>query len=293
MPQFSDENKIYRIPSVQHDQFYKFRRGNINSPDDQRNNSQTYGRYLVKTTYAMDDRERMEIKKMHSVTMSTTLPNLSSEQNTENFTEISKNRATIESDISITENKLNNTYSTISTKDTTFNAFTTQSSPITTTHKQEMTCDKYHNYTLKRDNGIFQYLPIDILKNVHSTLKSQPVSFEGKLHFLKMFEKSLMSEIESRLTATMSSNRKVRGADYHGHGYESHDDHSIGFPSIEGALLAISFLTFAVYLVRLVMLLFRNMSTPMTTTTAAAIFLGKRKRSIDFDDDTARILNII
>jgi len=51
----------------------------------------------------MDDRERMEIKKMHSVTMSTTLPNLSSEQNTENFTEISKNRATIESDISITE----------------------------------------------------------------------------------------------------------------------------------------------------------------------------------------------
>jgi len=40
-------------------------------------------------------------------------------------------------------------------------------------------------------------------------------------------------------------------------------------------------------------LLFRNMSTPMTTTTAAAIFLGKRKRSIDFDDDTARILNII
>lgn len=51
----------------------------------------------------------------------------------------------------------------------------------------------------------------------------------------------------------MSPNRKVRGADYHGHGYDSHDDHSIGFPSIEGALLAISFLTFAVYLVRLVM----------------------------------------
>lgn len=51
----------------------------------------------------------------------------------------------------------------------------------------------------------------------------------------------------------MSSNRKVRGADYHGHGYDGHDDHSIGFPSIEGALLAISFLTFAVYLVRLVM----------------------------------------
>lgn len=51
----------------------------------------------------MDDRERMESKKIHSVTMSTTLPNLSSEQNTEHFTEINKNRATIENDISISE----------------------------------------------------------------------------------------------------------------------------------------------------------------------------------------------
>lgn len=95
------------------------------------------------------------------------------------------------------QNKLSNRYSTISpTKDTTrFNTFTTQSSPVTTTHKQEETRDKYYNYTLKRDDGIFQYLPIDILKNVHRTLKSQPGSFEGKLHFLKMFEKTLMSEI--------------------------------------------------------------------------------------------------
>lgn len=92
---------LLRIPSVQHDQFYKFRRDDINSPDDQRNNNQTYGRYLVKATYAMDDK-RIEIKKIHSVTMSTTLPNLSSEQN---FTEIGKNRAAMESDISVTEVK--------------------------------------------------------------------------------------------------------------------------------------------------------------------------------------------
>lgn len=60
---------------------------------------------------------------------------------------------------------------------------------------------------------------------------------------------------ESRLAATiMTSSRKTRGADYHGHSYDDHDDHhSVGFPSIEGALMAISFLTFAVYLVRLVM----------------------------------------
>lgn len=46
----------------------------------------------------MDDK-RIEIKKIHSVTMST-LPNLSSERN---FTEINKNRAAMESDISVTE----------------------------------------------------------------------------------------------------------------------------------------------------------------------------------------------
>lgn len=59
------------------------------------------------------------------------------------------------------------------------------------------------------------------------------------------------SSTESRLTTTMAPSRKIRGVDYYGH--DDHDDHSVGFPSIEGALMAISFLTFAVYLVRLVM----------------------------------------
>lgn len=56
----------------------------------------------------------------------------------------------------------------------------------------------------------------------------------------------------------MSPRRKTRGTEYYGHGYDDHDEHSVGFPSIEGALMAISFLTFAVYLVRLVMV--RNIS---------------------------------
>lgn len=54
----------------------------------------------------------------------------------------------------------------------------------------------------------------------------------------------------------MAPSRKVRSVDYYGH--DDHDDHSVGFPSIEGTLMAISFLTFAVYLVRLVMV--RNIS---------------------------------
>lgn len=71
------------------------------------------------------------------------------------------------------------------------NTLTTQPSP----NKQETPPDKYDNDTSKQDDGIFQYLPIDVLKSVHRTLRSQPASVEGKLYFLKTFEKTLMSEI--------------------------------------------------------------------------------------------------
>lgn len=65
-------------------------------------------------------------------------------------------------------------------------------------HKQKTTetmRDEYYNDTLKQNDGIYQYLPIDVLKSVHDTLQSQPMSLEGKLHFLQIFEKTLMAEI--------------------------------------------------------------------------------------------------
>lgn len=64
---------------------------------------------------------------------------------------------------------------------------------LTTESSQSIKQDKQDNDT-KRD-GILQYLPIDVLKSVHRTLQSQPASIEGKLYFLKTFEKTLMSEI--------------------------------------------------------------------------------------------------
>ncbi|EZA47623.1 hypothetical protein DMN91_012221 [Ooceraea biroi] len=279
MPQFSDENKIYRISPTQ--QFVKLRPSdttNVYSADDQRNGSQTYHRVA---TYTRNEK-RKEIEKINYAPVSTT-PSTSffRDEIADGFVEIGKNR-TATNGIAI-EDKLNNR----STKNTS-DILATQSPSAT--HEQETLQDTYYNHTLKQDDTMFQYLPIDILKSVHRTLQSQPVSFEGKLHFLKMFEKTLMTEIESRLARTMTPDRKTRGADYYGH--DDHD-HSVGFPSIEGALMAISFLTFAVYLVRLVMLLFRNMNNPMPTTTAATVFLGKRKRSADLNDDAARILSNI
>lgn len=59
----------------------------------------------------------------------------------------------------------------------------------------------------------------------------------------------------------MAPSRKIRGVEYYGH--DDHEDHSLGFPSIEGTLMAISFLTFAVYLVRLVMV--KNISRDLPT----------------------------
>lgn len=57
---------------------------------------------------------------------------------------------------------------------------------------------------------------------------------------------------EKRLTPVIAPVRKRREA--RGSGWDDTDD-SVGFPSLEGALMAISFLTFAVYLVQLVMVM--------------------------------------
>ncbi|KAH0949918.1 hypothetical protein HN011_006597 [Eciton burchellii] len=284
MPQFSNEHKIYRIPSVQYEQLFKFKRSdvnNIHSPDDQRNDNQSYH---LTTIYDRPDEK--EIKKINSVPL--TSSNSFRDQIADSFVDISNNHTVINTVESIIKDKLDNKSLTKNRND----MLKAQSLPITTRERETLR-DMYYNHTLKQNNTMFQYLPMDILKNVHCTLQSQPISFEEKLHFLKIFEKTLMTEIESRLARAITPSRKIRGADYYGHDHDDQDDHSVGFPSIEGALMAISFLTFAVYLVRLVMLLFRNMNNPMPTTTAATVFFGKRKRSVDFNDDTARILNNI
>lgn len=65
---------------------------------------------------------------------------------------------------------------------------------------------------------------------------------------------------ESRLAKSMTD-RKKRGVEHYDHGYDQ--EHAAGFPSIEGALMAISFLTFAVYLVRLVMVINKLCTTPV------------------------------
>lgn len=62
--------------------------------------------------------------------------------------------------------------------------------------EQLLSSKKYVNATQDDDNNRFlMYLPIEILKSVHQNLKSQPETTEGKLKFLKSFEKILSHEI--------------------------------------------------------------------------------------------------
>ncbi|OXU18194.1 hypothetical protein TSAR_015413 [Trichomalopsis sarcophagae] len=167
---------------------------------------------------------------------------------------------------------------------------TTEALETSSESSVQMSSDSSTSQQAEEGNkGFLDYLPIDLLKRVHKTLQSQPATLKGKIRFLKLFERTLVSEIESRLSAALSPARMPRGARGHHEYHDEHDD-GIGFPSLEGTLMAISFLTFAVYLVRLVMMLFRSANNG----NAAPIFIGRKRRSVDdFADETARILGYL
>lgn len=46
-----------------------------------------------------------------------------------------------------------------------------------------------------KDNGFMDYLPVELLRQVHQTLKAQPKTLKGKIRFLKGMEKALLNEI--------------------------------------------------------------------------------------------------
>ncbi|XP_015432673.1 PREDICTED: uncharacterized protein LOC107188823 [Dufourea novaeangliae] len=255
MPEFSDEKKIYRISSPRQDHFYTL----------SQKPAENQFPYVYESIPGKDFSEQTAVNGSGGFVT--------------HQLEDSDNGATIHENAS--EENLFLT-STDEHKDTTDSS---------TVDEKDTTTEYYNDSVISNNMDILKYLPVNVFKNVHRTLKSQPTSTEGKLLFLKTFEKTLITEIERRFAQSITVSREKRGADHYDHSYDSHE-HATGFPSIEGALMAISFLTFAVYLVRLVMLLFRNMNNSTATTTGATLLLGRRKKSINgFDEDTARILN--
>ena len=47
----------------------------------------------------------------------------------------------------------------------------------------------------ENNKGFFDYLPIELFKRVHKTLKAQPATLRGKYRFLKAFETTFAQEI--------------------------------------------------------------------------------------------------
>ncbi|KAJ8953053.1 hypothetical protein NQ314_007428 [Rhamnusium bicolor] len=81
-------------------------------------------------------------------------------------------------------------------------------------------------------------------------------------------------------------------------GYKDEDSH-MDFPSNGGALMTIGFLTFAVFLIKLVIKLVHALKykqqyygMPTTTTAASVVFLKRRKRDED-EQESAKILQYI
>lgn len=251
MPQFSSEKKIYRTPTIKQDHFYKFAQKNVEN----------------QFHYTYEDITYKDAKTKQ------TAVNESGKYNFHNMENNIKKESTVfdQENVFVSNSKKYN--------DTAVPSMT----------KERERNKQYLNESFTfNDAGLLNYLPVDILRSVHYTLKSQPTSIDGKIQFLRTFENTLMVEIESQLAGSITVARKRRGTEHYDHSYDH--EHAAGFPSIEGALMAISFLTFAVYLVRLVMLLFRNMNNSASTTTAT-LLLGRRKKSIDkFDDDATIIL---
>ncbi|XP_033338879.1 uncharacterized protein LOC117227595 [Megalopta genalis] len=253
MPQFSDENRIYRIPSSKQDHYYQF------SPTITEGQSSRKDLYEEVAAVNGNEGSLLSHRFEDSDSETTTIHEYTNEENSFSTSSEKQEKTT---DSSIADKNNSNT--------------------------------EYYNGSLISNNvDILKYLPVNVLKTVHQILKSQSTSSEGKLLFLKIFEQTLITEIESRLAQTVTGSRHKRGTEHYDLGYDSHDN-ATGFPSIEGALMAISFLTFAVYLVRLVMLLFRNMNNPAPTPTGATLLLGRRKRrrSINIlDEETVKILS--
>ncbi|XP_028134990.1 uncharacterized protein LOC114329912 isoform X3 [Diabrotica virgifera virgifera] len=141
-------------------------------------------------------------------------------------------------------------------------------------------------------NGFFTFLQMTQKNLLKLTAR------ESKMSVLKHLRNTLLSNLYYQITKLWKPRNNRPQTDRQARGYK--DDHEMEFPSNEGALMTISFLTFAVFLIKLVIKLVQAlktkymMSTTTTTTVAPTlILLNRKKREESFNEETARILTYI
>ncbi|KAK9878500.1 hypothetical protein WA026_022397 [Henosepilachna vigintioctopunctata] len=126
----------------------------------------------------------------------------------------------------------------------------------------------------------------ELISNSHKNLR-------GKIGMLRRLRDDMLFNIDEKINQLWGR----KSSEARGH---KEDDYDMHFPSNEGALMTIGFLTFAVFLIKLILKLVQTlkdkhsmtmaMSTMMTNTNAALI--GRRKRDTSFDEQS-KILQLI
>ncbi|PSN53955.1 hypothetical protein C0J52_12517 [Blattella germanica] len=98
------------------------------------------------------------------------------------------------------------------------------------------------NNTSAEDNNS-QEVPFDMLKSVHQTLLQEtPRTVQGKMEYLQQLSNNMLSYMEKHIKRLW-----IFDVDR-----QSRTEKGMGFPSSEGALMTLSFLIFAVFLIKLV-----------------------------------------
>ncbi|XP_048517804.1 uncharacterized protein LOC125502719 [Dendroctonus ponderosae] len=149
------------------------------------------------------------------------------------------------------------------------------------------------------ENGQLAEAPstfINALNNIQSHLMDfKGKSLQVKVQHLEKLKNDLLHDIKHRISGWSSV---VDGQDkFESRLYKNSyfDEHHMDYPSNESALMTIGFLTFAVFLIKLVLKLIYALKMKQqfhyqTTTTPASIFLKNVRRD---DDQSTRIMQYL
>ncbi|KAK9721257.1 hypothetical protein QE152_g21647 [Popillia japonica] len=133
---------------------------------------------------------------------------------------------------------------------------------------------------------------IPFIENIQSSLmRHAHQGMKSKITLLQELKYNLLFNIKEKINGlwTPTSNRRAR--EY----YDKEEESHIDFPSNEGALMTIGFLTFAVFLIKLVLKLIyalKYKNGTMVNPNATAVYVGRKKREA-FNVEAAKILQLI
>ncbi|KAJ8925751.1 hypothetical protein NQ315_009599 [Exocentrus adspersus] len=164
---------------------------------------------------------------------------------------------------------------------------TTESSTSTTDSFYSF--NDYPDYEVSDDSSVEGFLPF--LNTIQKNLMKFKKTHKSKMSVLKHLRDRLLINIKALVTNLWKPKIAAEAR-----GYYEEDTH-MDFPSNEGALMTIGFLTFAVFLIKLVIKLVHALKNKQqyygtSTTTAASVVFVRRKRDEE-EEEMARILQYI